>query len=38
MIGVVSSVEGGKVIVAVNIDGEAEEWELEASELSLAES
>ena len=38
MAGVVSSVEGGKVIVAVTIDGEAEEWELEASELSPAES
>jgi len=38
MIGVVSSVEGGKVIVAVTIDGEAEEWELDAAELSLAES
>ena len=38
MIGVVSSVEGGKVSVAVAIDGEAEEWELESSELSLAES
>lgn len=38
MIGVVSSVEGGKVIVAVTIDGEAEEWELDSTELSLAES
>lgn len=38
MTGVVSSVEGNKVIVAVTVDGEAEEWELEASELSPAES
>ena len=38
MIGVVSSVEGGKVIVAVTIDGGAEEWELDAAELSPAES
>lgn len=35
--GVVSSVEGNKVIVAVTVDGEAEEWELEASELAPAE-
>lgn len=38
MIGVVSSVEGGKVIVAVTIDGGAEEWELDAAKLSPAES
>jgi len=37
MSGVVSSVEGNKVIVSVTVDGAPEEWELEASELKVAE-
>ena len=37
MSGVVSSVEGNKVIVSVTVDGAPEEWELEASELTAAE-
>ena len=34
--GKVASMEGGKVVVLVNIDGSDEEWEMGANELTLA--
>lgn len=33
--GAVTSLEGGKIIVTTEVDGTKEEWELEASELTL---
>jgi hypothetical protein len=36
MPGVVQGIEGGKVVVLVEVDGSPEEWELEISEVTLA--